>query len=64
MYERTIKQLAQLDGTGGAMVDCSTAAVRVADSIPVRDKYLHGLHLVVPGLAVCVCEFKCVKMHP
>ena len=26
-------------------------------SIPARYKYLYGLQVVVPGLAVCVCDF-------
>ena len=32
----------------------STTALRVAGSIPVRNKYSYDLHLVVPGLAVFV----------
>ena len=38
----------------------STAALHVAGSIPARTKYLSDLHLPVPGLAVCVCEFECL----
>ena len=41
-------------------VEYSIAALRVAGSISTRTKYLHGLQVVVPGLAVCVCEFKCL----
>ena len=39
-------------GTGA---ERSTVVLRVAGPIPARNKYLH---LVVPGRAVCVCEFK------
>ena len=41
-------------------VERSTVVLRVVDSIPIRHKYLYGLQVVVPGLAVCVCEFKCL----
>ena len=34
-------------------------ALRAAGSIPARNNYIYDLHLVVPGLAVCICEFKC-----
>ena len=44
---------------GSAVVECSTDALRVPGSIRTRNKYLYDLHLVVPGLAVCDCEFKC-----
>ena len=46
------------NGTVGALVECSTAALRVPGSVPSRNKHLYDLHLVVPGLAVCVFEFK------
>ena len=47
------------DGTVRAVADCSTAAPRVAGSIPAKLTILtlfllYDLHLVVPGLAVCV----------
>ena len=48
------------DGTVGSVVECSSVALRVAGSIPARNKYLFDLNLVVAGLAVCVCEFKCL----
>ena len=40
------------------MAERFTDALRVVVLITVRNKYLYDLHLVVPGLAVCVCEFK------
>ena len=43
--------------TIGAVVAISTAALRVAGSIPVRSKYLYYLQVVVPGLAVFVRDF-------
>ena len=46
-----------VDGTVGVVVERSTAALRVAGSIPTRSKYLYGLQIVVPDLAVCVCVF-------
>ena len=45
------------DGTIGAAVERSIAVLRVVGSIPARNKYLHELHSVVPGQAVCVCVF-------
>ena len=42
------------------MAERLTAALCVAGSIPARNKYLYGLQVVVPGLAVCVCEFECL----
>ena len=43
--------------TIGAVLVRPTATLRVADSIPARNKYLYGLHAVVPGLAIYVCDF-------
>ena len=40
-----------------AVVERSTAELRVAGSIPARYKYLYGLPIVVPGSAVCVYVF-------
>ena len=39
------------------MAGGSTTALRVTGSIPTRHKYLYDLQLVVPGVAVCVCDF-------
>ena len=36
------------------VVERTSAALRVVGSIPVRNKYFYGLHLVV--VAVCVCD--------
>ena len=44
------------DDTVGALVERPTVALRVAGSISARNKYLYGLQVVVPGLALCVCE--------
>ena len=38
----------------GAVIKRLTAVLRVAGSIPARNKYLHGLQVVVSGLAVYV----------
>ena len=38
------------------MVEHFTAALSVAGLIPARNIHLYDLHLVVLGLAVCVCE--------
>ena len=46
--------------TFGAVIDQSTAVLCVASLIPTRNKYLYDLHVVVPGLAVCVYAFKCL----
>ena len=54
-----IFNLVRIDGTFDAVVERSTAALRVAGSIPARNQF-YGPHLVVPGLAICVCEFKCL----
>ena len=44
----------------GAVLARSTTALRVAGLIPTQNKYLYDLHLVVPGLAIYVCELKCL----
>ena len=44
----------------GAVAERLTAALCIADSIPIQNKYLYDLHFVVPGLTVCVCEFNCL----
>ena len=38
--------------TVGAVVERPTAALRVEGSIPARTKYLYGVQVVVPGLAI------------
>ena len=45
------------DDTVKAMAERSTAALLVAGSIPARKKYLYGLQVDVPGLAVSVYDF-------
>ena len=56
--------IANADGTVSALAERSTAALRVAGSIPARNKYVYDLQVDVPGLAVCVCDFLCLGMHP
>ena len=46
-------------GMVGAMAKRSAAVLRVTISIPAWNKYVYNLHLVVPDLAVCLCDFKC-----
>ena len=48
-----------LNGTVGAVGERTTAVLRVAGSIPARNKYSYDLQIVVSGLAVCVCDFIC-----
>ena len=47
------------------MVERSSSALCVpgscVSSILTRNKYLHDLHLVVPGLIVCVSDFSVCK---
>ena len=45
------------DDTVGTVAERPTAVLRVAGFSPARNKFLYGLHVVVPGLAVCVCDF-------
>ena len=52
MYKIKIK-----DDKVGAVVELLTYGLRVAGSIPAGKKYLNGLQVIVPGLAVCVCDF-------
>ena len=47
----------------GAGTERLATALRVVDSMQTHDKYLHGLHAVVQGLAVYVREFKCSIVH-
>ena len=47
----------QIDDSVYAVIKRPTVALRGAGSIPERNKYLYGLQVVVPGLAVCVCDF-------
>ena len=49
--------------TVGAVAERPTAALRVAGSIPAQNKDWYGLQVVVPGLAVCVCDFSMFVNH-
>ena len=40
-----------------AVVVRPSAALRVASSIPAWNKYLYDLHVLVPGVVVCICDF-------
>ena len=58
------KLLHYYDDTISAVAEESTGALRVAGSIPVRNKYLYDLEIVVPGLDVCVCGvYVCKRTH-
>ena len=50
----------KLNGIVGAVAERPTAALPVSSSIPARNKHLYGLQVVVPDLAVCVCDFLCL----
>ena len=54
------RQCDTLYSTDGAVAERSTDALRVVGSIFARNKYLYGLQVVVPSLAVCVCDFLCL----
>ena len=45
------------------MVERSTTALRVASSIPARNKYLYDINLIVPGLLVFVSLNDCKRTH-
>ena len=47
-------------GTIGAVAKGLVAALWVAGLIPTRNKYLNGLQINLPGLAICVNELKCL----
>ena len=53
VYRDSSYILFRFNDTVGALVERPTAALRYAGSIPARNKYLYGLQVVVPGLAVC-----------
>ena len=38
--------------------------LHVVGSIPTRNLYLYGLQVVVPGQAVCVCDFSMIVNAP
>ena len=48
-----------LDGMVFAVIERSTATLRVTGSIPARNKYLFDLQVVIPHLAVCVSSNVC-----
>ena len=51
----------EFDGTVGTVSERPTVALRVAGSILGRNKNLYRLQVVVPYLAVCVCDFLSVN---
>ena len=63
-FSPRISQQSCFVGMFGALVERSTAALRGGGSIAARNKYFNGRQVVVPGVAVCVCEFKCLNTHP
>ena len=51
----------RIDGMVGSMAEPLTTALCVPGLNPARNKYLYGLQVVVPGQAVCVCDFSVYK---
>ena len=49
-----------VDGTVGVMAERLTAALRIVGSIPARNTYCYGLHVVIPGVFVCAYDFLCL----
>ena len=45
-----------LTETTASIYEPINCALRIGDSIPARKQYLHGIQVLVPGLAVCECE--------
>ena len=50
--------LKSFEGTVDAMVERLPAKLRVAGSIPGRNKYVYGLKVVLRRLTVCVFQLK------
>ena len=50
--------------TVDAAAERMTGTLCVVDLIPVRKIYVYGQQVDVLGLAVCMCEFKCLYTHP